>query len=441
MLQAAAHHPRTRSPADARAAQALWERFVEEFPATAGALAGTGVTGIRGEIALGWGYESRRGERAPGFADWIQNGGTGPVGLPASSDLAGGLTWAGGVGPYLAGELSPRRSRGVWKGSEGYAVIRVRDAGLWLGRRSLDYGPGEGGGIVLNPTAAFNGGGITIGATRLPWILRYAGRVRFEGFLSEVDSSLAVKHPWVMVNHASASPHRRLLVGLTHGAIFAGSGRPAFNARNFLAMVTLGRATKGSATAEFENQLLSGEIRYVPPLGRWPLELFLEWGTEDNQGAWYQVPATQFGARLAAVPGLPALSLGVERTEFEPPCSDCGNQGFGSNWYRHYIYKAGWAVDGALLGHPLGGNGVEWLAHAHADLRDARLRADARLYRRERDAFNIFAPDLAGRSIGGSVAGAWRFAPSTEALGSVEVERLPGNRRRTVGFVGGRVVF
>ena len=442
MLRAAAADAQHRSPAHARAAAAVWSRFADEFPATVAALGGADIAAaIRGEGAITSGFESRRGDHVPGFADWIQNDGAGPVAVPSSSDIAGGVTWSATPVSFLALDLSPRRSHGEWSASEGYAVLRLRDAGLWLGRRSLTYGPGEGGGIILNPTAAFTGGGVSVGATRLPWILRHVGPVRFEGFLSEVDSSFAVKHPWVMVNHASASPHRRLLLGLTHGAIFAGSGRPAFNARNFIAMVTLGRATKGSATEEFENQLLSGEIRFLPPVGGLPLELHLEWGTEDNQGAWYQVPATQFGARIVAMPGFPVLSMGVERTEFEPPCSDCGNQGFGSNWYRHYIYKAGWTEDGSLLGHPLGGNGVEWLAHAHADLADTRLRVDARFYRRERDGFNIFAPDLAGRSVGWSLGGGWRLIRGVEAIGSIDAEELPSGRRRVVGFVGGRALF
>jgi hypothetical protein len=420
--------------------RALAQRFAEEFPATIAMILGT-RSSMRGEGAVVAGYDGTNHEYVPGFAEWIQQGGTGPIPLDARSDIAGGLRWAGSVGSLLGVELSPQRAGGDWNRSEGYAVLRVLDAGLWLGRRSLDYGPGESGGLILNRGAAFTGGGITIGATRLPWIFRHVGPVRFEAFLSEVDSSFAVKDPWVMVNHASASPHPRILIGITHGAIFAGSGRPPFTPRNFLAMVTLGRATKGSADAEFENQLVGGEIRYRVPLGEVPLELHVAWGTEDNQGAWYEVPATQFGARIAAVPGIPTLSLGIERTEFEPPCIDCGNKGFGSNWYRHYIYKAGWTEDQTPLGHPLGGNGVEWLGYGHADLDEARLRIDGRVYYRERQQYNLFAPDLAGFGSGGAVAWAWRFRPGAELLGSAEMERLPNDEYRSAVFLGGRLFF
>ena len=442
ILRSAVDSERHATPARAAVAVQHWERFAAEFPATVSLLDDEGQHfRLRGEGAMAAAYQSQSNEFVPGFAEWIQHGGTGPIPLAGRTGVAGELSWAASPASFLALELSPRYDREAWTRSEGYAVLQYRSAGIWLGRRSLRYGPGESGGLILNADAAFTGGGIRVAPTRLPWLLRHLGVVRFEGFLSEIDSSFAVKDPWVMVNHASLSPHPRLLLGLTHGAIFGGSGRPPFNARNFIAMVTLGRAVKGSADAEFENQLVSGEIRWRPPAGSLPLELHLEWGAEDNQGAWYQVPATQFGARLAAVPGIPSLSVGVERTEFEPPSPESGERGFHSNWYRHHIYEAGWTVDQVLLGHPLGGNGVEWLAWGRADLADARLRLEARAYMRERERYNIYSPDLKGFGNGGALRAAWRFGSGAEAMGAAEVELLGNDEVRTVGFAGVRVIF
>lgn len=95
----------------------------------------------------------------------------------------------------------------------------------------------------------------------------------------------------------------------------------------------------------------------------------------------------------------------------------------------------------ARLGHPLGGNGVESLVWAHADVRDATLRIDARAYVRERGPYNLYSPELQGYGHGGRVAAAWRFGSGIEALGSLELERLGNRQIRNAAFFGARVLF
>ncbi|HEX2092267.1 MAG TPA: hypothetical protein VHG28_07680 [Longimicrobiaceae bacterium] len=80
------------------------------------------------------------------------------------------------------------------------------------------------------------------------------------------------------------------------------------------------------------------------------------------------------------------------------------------------------AAPGRRLGHPLGGNGTEWLAYGAADLLDARLRLAARVYFRERGEDNLYAPTWEGRSRGGAVSFEWAFGDAFEGFGGVEVE-------------------
>src|SRR5690625_1346431 len=80
------------------------------------------------------------------------------------------------------------------------------------------------------------------------------------------------------------------------------------------------------------------------------------------------------GLELAAVPGLPEVALGIERTSFAKGC--CGN----TIWYRNWSLRGGWAAGGRPLGHPLAGHGVEWLVHGRADLFSARARIGFQLF-------------------------------------------------------------
>jgi hypothetical protein len=79
------------------------------------------------------------------------------------------------------------------------------------------------------------------------------------------------------------------------------------------------------------------------------------------------------------------------------PCDSCR---YYATWYRHYTFRAGWTVDDLPLGHPLGGNGWEWLAHARWDAPAERTTVTARTFLRGRGAFNMFAQAHRGRSLG-----------------------------------------
>ena len=397
----------------APAVRGYWERFREEFPATARELDATErrrVLATEGSASAG--LLVGRGQVGTGFSDWRQTGGTGPVPLEDPDAAVGEVDWAASLSPYLALHLAPRYDTD-WGRSEGYVYGAYRRAGIWLGRRALQYGPGEGGGVITNATSPVDGGGLVIEPFRLPWLFRYLGRAGFEGTLSRIDSSNAIKHPWVMLLHASLAPHPRLQLGANWGAIFSGSGRPPLTWRNFYTMIKEQRAVFVTGGTEFEDQLASIEIRFRPPL-RVPIVVYTEWGAEDNHSAWWDVPGIVVGAEVASIPGVPALALGLEHAYFDEPCVSCGTSGFGSNWYRHYIYHAGWAVDPIPLGHPLGGDGREWLAFGRLDLLEARLRLDGRVFWRDRGYYNLYAPEREGRSTGVALKAHFRARPALD---------------------------
>jgi hypothetical protein len=176
--------------------------------------------------------------------------------------------------------------------------------------------------------------------------------------------------------------------------------------------------THGIKTAgtEFENGIASVEARWRPPVPVVPVVLYAEWASDDNHGAWFKFPAIVAGASVPSIPGIPGLAIGLEHASFAKPCSSCNGCAcnFYATWYRHYVFMDGWTLDRRPIGHPLGGDGTEWLAYGRYDDAPRRIRLDARVFARDRGRYNIFAPTLEGRSVGGALAADYRLTDAVE---------------------------
>jgi hypothetical protein len=403
-------------------ARGYWLRFAREFPLTAGRLEPAATT-KDADLVEGWagvGYSSATGRVYPVRSlDRTREAVAGPFPRSDLSEAQLSTNLSFSAGKYLAGSLSPEHRDGNWGLREGYLLFDVKKFGIWGGRRAPSFATGAGGGIVLNGTAAFTGGGIaTTEPFRLPWILRYVGAIRFESFLSRLDSNAAIPKPWFLGTHVSISPHPRLLIGGTQAYMFGGEGVTPVTWRTVWSMLRSHGIT--SAGSEFENGMASWEIRFRPPIPVVPLSFYMEWGTDDNHAAWTLFPGRVIGAQVIAVPGLPSLSLGFEHAGFSrPPCTGAGSDPhceYYATWYRHYLFEDGWTVDRQPIGHPLGGEGSEWLAYGTWDDAAHRLRFDVRAFHRDRGSYNIYAPDRDGRSIGGAISAVYRSTPNLDLL-------------------------
>jgi hypothetical protein len=375
-----------RSAADSgdEGALAWLRRFQTEFSTesagpivlTHASLAG-GAGALEGDVAHGiystWGEENWTGARAR--EDRTAATGRGAL-------LAG-------LGEYLAAAAIVSRGPLRTELRELYGVARIGPVGLWGGRRIQGYGPGTSG-MVMTGSVPVDGAGIHLEPVRLPWLLRYLGPVRADITLALPDANGPVDRPWFVLTRGSIEPHPRLGFGVTRGGMIGAVDEDVsvLDVLLFLA----GDHTDGS---EFDNQVAAVDAWFRPPAGSIPLLLYVEWGAEDSAGSWWDVPGIIAGAELASVPGLPWLSVLVERSSFEG--SNSGNP----PWYRHPIgYHEGWSIRGELLGHPLGGHGQEWIAQARGHLLDGRLQLMTRGFARTRRAENVYAPERAGRSTG-----------------------------------------
>ncbi|HVE80278.1 MAG TPA: capsule assembly Wzi family protein [Gemmatimonadaceae bacterium] len=437
LLTEAADSAAARTHPGAAMLRGYVHRLEAEFGATAARLKGAPRRG-GGEGSFALGVGGRSGVVGTASSDWRANGGSGPAALPNVLEPAGAVSWTTELAPHVAAAVAPRRADGRWDRSEAYALASWRAVTLWGGRRALRYGGAESGGILVNPVAAFNAGGLAVAPTALPGVLRYLGPVRLEATLGQLDSSNAIRHPWLMLLHGSFSPHPRLLIAGNIASMMSGSGRPPLTLGNVFEVLAFARARRRTGGVEFENSIVSGEVRYRVPAPV-PVLAYVEWGSEDNRGAWWTIPGAVGGLEVAAVPALPRLAVGAEYTRFGPPCF-C-DVGLESNWYRHYVYTGGWAVDPTPLGHPLGGNGVEVTLFARYDSDDARLRLNGRVFHRERDYYNLFAPDREGDSVGGVIRASWRARARLDLEVDGSLEEGAGDWRQVTLFAGARLMF
>lgn len=426
-------------------AKGYWERFAGEFPAAAAKLDHDARTRSRG-IAEGWasvGYSAINGRVYPVRSlDRTRENVIGPFARPdlSEADLSANLNVT--AGRYLAGSISPEHRDGKWRVREGYALAEWKKIGIWGGRRVPAFRTGQGGGIVVNGTAAFTGGGLVFtDPIRLPWVLRHLGAIRFETFLSRLDSNATIPRPWFFASHASISPHPRLLIGATQAFMFGGEGVAPFTWNNFKEMfISHGLQSAGT---EYENGLASWEVRFRPPIPVVPLTLYMEWGWDDNHAAWTLFPGRVIGGQIPAVPGIPALSLGLEHTAFSRPCTGCDgcHCEYYATWYRHYLFKDGWTVDRQPIGHPLGGDGSEWLAYGTWDDPTNRLRVEGSAFHRRRGEYNIYAPARAGTSIGGRIAATYRTRADLDLFFKGAFENGDGTWKESSIFAGMRWTF
>lgn len=300
-----------------------------------------------------------------------------PDGAVASGEL---LARTGPVAAAVRGSLTEGGLRLGWS----HVAAAVGPLAVWAGHGGLRFGTSPSGGIVSSQTPPRPGVGIQfVRPVALPWL----GWFRLSTALNRMDRNHTFDHPWLWRSRLFLSPHRRLDLGINRGVMFGGSGNSRLSLEN-LAYILIGKHTGG-----FDNQVVSVSTAYRPPL-RVPLELHLVWGMEDSAGAWRDVPGVVAGVDLAAVPGAPEVALGISGAWFAESC--CGNP----IWYQNFAFRGGWADDGALLGHPLGGHGRELQAHARTDVIDARLQVRGSVFGRDRGAENVFAPAREGRSAG-----------------------------------------
>ena len=272
-------------------------------------------------------------------------------------------------------------------------VATVGAVGAWAGRRAVGYAAGQSNGLVID-NATVAGGGFFLTRPLKAWVL---GPARLEFQLSKVDNVLNFNdsefaiEPWFLSGRVSIEPDPHFRFGFNRALMFGGEGNyPITFSRLFNNLIGFNTANDENA---FANQIGSADGRLRIPGLRVPLTLYAEWAVDDLSGGWWDQPGLLVGVELSALPRTD-ISFGIERTEFKRHETD------NAIWYQNPWFRGGWTDGGNALGHPLGGYGKEWRAYSAGGLPMKGITAELAVYRRQRSAQNIFAPERQGRSVG-----------------------------------------
>ena len=96
-------------------------------------------------------------------------------------------------------------------------------------------------------------------------------------------------------------------------------------------------------------------------------------------------------------------------------------------------------LDREPIGHPLGGDGTEWLLYGRLDDAAHRFRVDARAFARDRGRFNIYSPSREGKSVGGALGAEYRLTRSLELQAAATLEHGDADSGWTTSSLSARL--
>lgn len=242
-----------------------------------------------------------------------------------------------------------------------------------FGRNSLWWGPSEGGNMILtNNTAPLNNMFTVdrVSPFRLPWLFRYLGDIRFEGFIGHMTglqfqstvytgtSSISVTgqygknlhpEPFLSGGKLSFKLTPNFEFGMSKTTVYGGPGDP-LTVTTFLDS-TFGQHYHGDSLGDGRS---TADISYrLPGLRNW-VTFYGEALSEDepNPIPYMRKSAFQGGLYFAKLPGIPKLDLRLEGGSTNPVqvTNSCGNACF----YTNAQYISGYNNDGRLIGSWIG---------------------------------------------------------------------------------------
>jgi membrane-associated phospholipid phosphatase len=238
-----------------------------------------------------------------------------------------------------------------------------------FGRNSLWWGPSEGGTMILTNNAAPLNNMFTVDRVtpfRLPWIFRYLGDIRFEGFIGHMTglqfqttfytgattiTTLGQygknlhPQPFLSGGKISFKLTPNFEFGMSKTTIYGGPGNP-LTVTTFLDS-SFGRHYHGDVLGDGRT---TADFSYrVTGLRDW-LTAYGEAFSEDEISPipYLRKSAAQGGLYLAKLPGVPKLDLRLEGG-YTNPFTFCG-----SCIYYNGQYNSGYNNDGRLIGTWIG---------------------------------------------------------------------------------------
>lgn len=248
---------------------------------------------------------------------------------------------------------------------EGKAAVSLGPLELSAGRQSLWWGQGHHGSLILtNNAKPLDMVRLTNPApVLLPWFLHRLGPFRFDLFVSRLEDERIVPEPWFGGLRLNFKPFPWLELGAARTVMFGGEGRPDVGLDDFLTIIG-GENLTGEEDTSNSVAALDLRIR-LSALGG--AELYGEMGGEDEYELFGFIPfisnkAWLAGIHLPVVEPTRRLSLRLEYAALDHVDRNS------PIWYRHGIYQSGYTYEEKILGHHVGGGGVDYFAEVRAIL-------------------------------------------------------------------------
>lgn len=298
----------------------------------------------------------------------------------------------------------------------GGAGVRLGAFAVQVTRRRLQLGGGVSGAIVLSREASLDG--VLMTTLDRP-LLPIVGLTTITAGVFPLRHYPSVRNPWLGLMRVAVQPEPWLAVGLSRGAMVGGhfaGGTVAFDPVPYppddgsmsmgdLLGVLVGRNTR------YDNQVTAVDLRMsLSALGP-PVLLYGEIGLDDLARSWGDgavVAGLLFSPRTHVPLSLRYEYTGIGRSGRWCPFCDTRP----TYWYQHTRFQSGWTTGKGLLGHPLGGYGMEHLLSLVAADPDVRLRLRLTGGILRRDRWNLLEEERPGRAwyAGGTVSYRWSSA-------------------------------
>jgi Capsule assembly protein Wzi/PAP2 superfamily len=250
-----------------------------------------------------------------------------------------------------------------------YLGLNLGNWQFTFGKNSFWWGPSEGGTMIFTDNAAPLDNMFTVNRVspfRLPWVFRFLGDIRFEGFIghmtglqfqttvySGATTSTTLgqygknlhPEPFLSGGKISLKLTPNFELGMSKTTVYGGPGNP-LTVKTFLDS-TFGMHVSGDVLGDGRT---TADFSYrIPGLRDW-LTLYAETLSEDEPSPipYMRRNASQGGLYLAKFPGVPRLDLRLEGG-YTNPIAFCG-----ICIYTNAQYNSGYNNDGRLIGTWIG---------------------------------------------------------------------------------------
>lgn len=250
-----------------------------------------------------------------------------------------------------------------------YVGMNFANWQISFGKQSLWWGPSEGGTMIFTNNAPPLNNMFTVNRVapfRLPWLFRYLGDIRFEGFIGhmtgiEFQTTIYTgattrtilgqygqnlhPEPFLSGGKLSFTLTPNFEFGMTKTTVYGGPGNP-LTVKTFLDS-TFGRHVNGDVLGDGRT---TADFTYrIPGLRNW-LSLYAEAFSEDEISPipYMRKSVSQGGLYFAKLPKLPRLDLRLEGGYTDPVtfCTSC--------FYTNLQYNSGYTNGGQLIGTWIG---------------------------------------------------------------------------------------